>query len=275
MKVITYVPSISDQTALKALWKEAFGDSEEFINMFYGTAFSPDRVFCVGEEEGEFLRLCGGLYWFDGSFTDANGKVNQVAYIYAVAVSKEKRGLGYGKKLMEAVHTYLKGRGYHGILLAPAEEGLFEFYEKLGYTTCTYRDELHLETTTNVETLEMNRITKEAYAHLRSTLLPPSGVRQEKENLDYLEQMASFYAGENYLLAATIEDEENGSKLLRGIELLTEPKANTLEVARQILEQSGCPKGIFRTPGTAQKVTMYYPLQEQAEHPTYLGFIFD
>ena len=27
--------------------------------------------------------------------------------------------------LMEGVHAYLKGLGYHGVLLAPAEEGLF------------------------------------------------------------------------------------------------------------------------------------------------------
>ncbi|MBO5657314.1 MAG: GNAT family N-acetyltransferase, partial [Agathobacter sp.] len=132
MRIITYTPAFGELPILRELWKEAFGDSDEFINMFYTTAFSPDRVFAVGEEEGDSLRLCGGLYWFDESFVNASGETERIAYVYAVAVSKEKRGLGYGKLLMEGVHAYLKGRGYYGVLLAPAEEGLFEFYEKLG-----------------------------------------------------------------------------------------------------------------------------------------------
>ena len=277
MRVITYTPSFGELPVLRELWKEAFGDSDEFINMFYTTAFSPSRVFAVGEEAEDGLCLCGGLYWFDGSFKNPLGETERIAYIYAVAVSKEKRGLGYGKLLMEGVHAYLKGRGYHGVLLAPAEEGLFEFYEKLGYTTCTYRDEIHLQAPDDANpmanTLEKNRITKEAYGQMRNALLPIGGVRQENENLDYLEQMAGFYAGENYVLAASLEGEHQD--ILRGVEFLTSQEVNAKEVATGILKQSGCKEGVFRIIGRTQKVTMYYPLQEKASQPTYFGLIFD
>ena len=63
---------ISEQIPqLRILWKEAFGDSDNFLDIFYSTAFSPERCLCatIGCE------LAAMAYWFD---------CEDYAYIYAV-----------------------------------------------------------------------------------------------------------------------------------------------------------------------------------------------
>ena len=40
-------PKKQDIPALKALWQEAFGDEEAFLDCFFSTAFSPKRCRCV------------------------------------------------------------------------------------------------------------------------------------------------------------------------------------------------------------------------------------
>jgi hypothetical protein len=73
-------PTLDLIPALRGLWKEAFGDSDDFLDMFWRTAFSYDRCRCV-TVDGE---VAAALYWFD---CECRGE--RVAYIYAVATAKK------------------------------------------------------------------------------------------------------------------------------------------------------------------------------------------
>jgi hypothetical protein len=44
---------------LRKLWKAAFGDTEAFLDQFFGTAFSLDRCRCIGTGE----QIVAALYW--------------------------------------------------------------------------------------------------------------------------------------------------------------------------------------------------------------------
>lgn len=61
------------------------------------------------------------------------GKQGKFAYIYAVGTDPEYRGRGLAAQLIRETEQYLKECGYQGALLFPAEEGLYAFYERLGY----------------------------------------------------------------------------------------------------------------------------------------------
>lgn len=248
-------PLKSQLSELRGLWQEAFGDTEEFLDSFWKTAFSMVR--CRGVTiEG---KVAAALYWFD-----CLHGLQKVAYVYAVATAKEYRGQGICHKLMENTHEHLKSLGYNGVLLVPGSKELFQFYAGMGYQTCSYMRQFHC--IADKEPVLLREIDKAEYAGLRRQYLPEGGVLQENENLDFLETQAKFYVGEDFLLVACRR--ENG---LLGVELLGDDS-----VAAGIVKALGYEEGAFRTPGVGRPFAMYYSLKDgELAPPAYFGFAFD
>lgn len=240
---------------LRALWKEAFGDSDEFLDTFFSTAYSKKRSRCI-TIDGD---VAAALYFFDCEYRE-----KRFAYIYAVATSKIHRGKGLCHKLMEDTHTYLAEKGYDGALLVPAEKELFDLYKNMGYEICSYVDEFTCDKADDA--IEVKEISKEEYSKLRKCFLPENGVIQEKESMDFLAEQGRFYTGEGFLLCAS-NDEES----FRGIELL-----GNKDTASGILHTLGADKGVFRTVGSEKAFAMYKPLTEDVSIPSvYFGLAFD
>ena len=84
--MIIDAPQNTDIPALCALWKDAFGDTDDFLKDFFSTAFSPKRALCAREDG----RIVGMLYWFDCIY-----EKKRIAYLYAIATHKDfrKRGI--------------------------------------------------------------------------------------------------------------------------------------------------------------------------------------
>ncbi len=237
----------------RKLWREAFGDSEAFLDDFDKTAFSPERYRAV-IIDGEVV---SALYFFDCEF---NG--GRIAYIYAVATSKAYRGQGLCRRLFVETHRYLTERGYVGAILCPGSDSLFDFYKSMGYVTCTYVSEREVIAG---EAVGVSEVSKDDYARLRRKFLPEGGVLHERENIDFLATFSKFYSGDGFVLCAR----GDGDRLF-GAELL----GNT-DAAAGITRALGYKKGFFRTPGNGKPFTMYYPLDEKSPPPTYFGLAFD
>ena len=248
-------PKHSQLPALKALWQEAFGDTEAFLNVFEKTAFSANRCRCITDGD----KTVAALYWFDCSYCEG-----RIVYLYAIATAKSHRGQGLCKALMENTHAHLKQQGYRGAILVPGSPELFSFYQKMGYRTCASVDELRCEASKGSVTIR--QIDTGEYAKIRRSLLPHNGVVQENENLEFLKHLASFYVGDGFLLAARGEDDT-----LYGLELL-----GNKDTAPAILNSLGYTKGVFRTQGASLPFAMFYPLDgDTVTPPSYFGFAFD
>lgn len=248
------LPGQSDIPALRNLWKEAFGDTDEFLDVFFSVAFSCDRAMCV-TSDGEMM---GALYWFNCEHCG-----NPVAYVYAVATAKAKRGQGICHKLMEHTHNHLKCLGYKGVILVPGSRELFEFYKGMGYETCSFIKTFNCKA--GETPVSIQPIDKTEYAQLRREYLPRGGVVQENENIDFLDTFTTFYKGEGFVLAGR---QDNG--VFYGTELL----GNTAQ-AQGILKPLNCREGEFRTYGENKPFSMYYPLENSTETPQYFGLAFD
>lgn len=188
--MIEFRPSAqSDLPALRGLWKEAFGDPDEYLDIFFRRAYAPERsrVVCRNGE------IVGGAYWFDCFLGE-----RKLAYVYAVAVKESCQGQGLGSRLMEDIHRHLTGQGYSGVLLVPGDEGLRRYYARFGYRTVSYHSEYPSQTGT--------QITAERYALLRRKYLPESGIVQEGENLALLNALARFCEGDGYICAVSRQD---------------------------------------------------------------------
>lgn len=244
---------------LRALWKEAFGDTDDFLDTFESTAFSFQRCRCVTIDQ----EVAAALYWFNCEFME-----KPIAYIYAVATSKKYRGQGLCHALMENTHYHLKEKGYEGALLSPASETLFAFYESMGYQTCVYTETLSFEENTlytfEKKAIDVRPIEKYEFSRLRRNFLSETAVLQENENLDFLETQADFYAGKNFLLTA-----HKKRNFLLGIEFLGDTS-----VIPSILAALECTSGTFYTPGGDQPVGMYYSFTDGSLMPSYFGFTF-
>ena len=240
--------------ALVALWREAFGDSEEFIDGFMRTAFSTDRSLAVFADGAPIA----ALYWFDMTCGE-----EKLAYLYAIATKKEFRGRGICTELIEHTHALLKSRGYAEAILVPCEPSLYSFYEKLGYKCFGGVSEVAVDAADTPA--ELRKITPAEYAQKRRELLPENSVTEEGVCLDYLALDADFFAGEDFILAARGKDGE-----LFGIELL-----GSRSELGGILTSLGYARGRFRTPGTERRFAMRFPLVKGAPVPKYFGLAFD
>lgn len=241
--------------ALRALWREAFGDSEDFLDLFDQTAFSPDRCRCV-IDDGEPI---AALYWFD---CECRGE--RMAYLYAIATAQAHRGKGLCSALMEDTHHHLTAFGYVGTILVPSEKSLFDFYARLGYQAFGGIGEITC--TASSEETQLRQMDTQEYASLRQKLLPKGSVIQEKENLRFLQAQATLCAGDDFSLAFRLEGDT-----LFGIELL-----GNIEKAPSILHTLGVTNGQFRVPKMERPFAMYRALCDDAlTPPTYFGLAFD
>lgn len=253
--MIIDAPSPCHIPALRALWREAFGDSEEFLDMFGRIAFAVDCCRCITVGD----TVVAALYWFDCSY-----RGDRIAYLYAIATAKAYRGHGYCTALMEDTHRHLRELGYEGAILVPGSEALFAFYKRHAYHVCSYIGEFDCHAST--DGLAIRQIDIKEYAKLRRELLPEGGVIQENESLSFLQAQAEFFTGDGFLLAA-----RRKSRILYGVELLGDTAK-----APAIVRALRCAEGRFRIPGTDIPFAMYRSLGDlKHAPPTYFGLAFD
>lgn len=245
-------PTPSHIPALRELWHQAFGDTPDYLDHFFRTAFSPNRCRCM-ESNG---KIVSALYWLDCSC-----RGEKLAYLYAVATDTAYRGQGLCHRLMADTHALLKEAGYAGAVLVPGSESLFRFYENMGYRT--FGGIREFTAAANSSTLSLRQTDIAEYAALRKTRLPQNGIVQEGPTLAFLQTQAEFYVGTDVLLAVSRNNDHAFVP-----ELLGDPA-----LAGNILSALDCKTGTFRTPGKAP-FAMYLPLNSM-EAPGYFGFALD
>lgn len=238
---------------LKELWQLAFGDSEEFINLFFDTAYAPERCLYLTEKS----QITAALYWLDCEYAG-----QRQAYVYAVATHPDHRGKGLCRQLMEQAHRVLRQQGYTAALLRPADAGLRRMYGKLGYREASRVSEFDCSAGSP---LPLRKLSAGEYAALRRKYLPEGSALQEGVSMDYLAAYAELYAGEDFLLAGASFD-----GAFQGMELLGNRGA-----APGILAALGQETGRFRCPSDEIPFAMFLPLTEDAAMPKYLGLAFD
>ena len=236
---------------LRKLWKEAFGDTEDFLDQFFSLAFSPDRCRCVLDGDCPVAML----YWFD-EFC----RGQKMAYLYAVATRKDCQGHGLCRKLMEQTHRELHESGYAGTILIPASQDLAAMYGRMGYA---FAGGAKTISCTAGASVSLRQVGVSEYHRLREKFLPAGSVVLEEQYLPFLDTQAEFYAGEDFLLAVQREE-----TTLDGVELLGNPA-----VAPGILTALGAESGTFRIPGN-EPYAMYHSLDQITPPPTYFGLGF-
>ena len=182
-------PRSGEEAALRALFTEAFGD-EDFTDLFFGRGYSRSR--CLGAYDGELL---AALHWFDCTLIG-----EKAAYVYGIAAFQAQRGRGFGSELIRGALEKLQELGYRQILLVPAGESLFGYYERFGFQAVSTIREVEIGAG---EALPIRRLTVSEYAAARRNLLPERGLLQEGPCLDLRSGYADFYTARGAVAAVT------------------------------------------------------------------------
>ena len=241
-------------TDKRRLWKQAFGDSDAFLDLFERTAYSPDRCHTLTVDG----RLAAALYWLD---CETAGE--KTAYLYAVATDEAFRGRGLCRRLMDETHTRLRENGYASAVLVAADPALAAMYRKMGYHAF-YHVEMRVVAAAETA-VPLVQLTPSAFAAKRRLRLPSDAVVQEGDNLRFLAAQYGLYEGTDFLLVARREDDR-----LQVAECL-----GNCPSLGGVVTALGCREGIFRLPNGDRPFAMWYPLTETATPPRYFGWSFD
>lgn len=247
-------PSAAVIPQLRSLWKEAFGDTDAFLDLFWDLAYDPNRCCCIRAQSS----VVAALYWLDVS---CNG--HKFAYLYAVATARACRGQGLCRLLMADTAEILKAEGYQGALLVPQDEGLRAMYGKMGYRDTSPIDQF-LCTAADAP-IPLKEITGEAYASLRAVYLPDGRAELSRDALAFLAALARFCVGDGFVACISRETEH-----LRILEYLGDR-----DQIPGLIAALGATEATVRAPGTGAPFAMYLPLTGDCSAPSYYPFALD
>lgn len=179
--------------SVRTLWKEAFGDTDQDISLFFQHHAAAQTLVCV--ERGE---VCAMLSWFWMRLVLPDKTTRRAAYLYAVATRRAYRGRGLAGTLLREAERCLQAEGAACVFLSPASESLFDFYARFGYQRALSR----AESVCAAEDcgLQLCAASPEDYAAARDPLLR-GGYVAYGESLSYQQALCRETGGGLYLLS--------------------------------------------------------------------------
>lgn len=123
-----------DIPALRALWHTVFGDALADIDRFFDVFFSPDLAAVAGPAgapvSAAYAVPVGELVLPRPGPDRHAVRRYGCAMLYAIATHPDFRGRGCGEAVTREACGLAIRAGCPAVVLKPAEDGLFEFYEK-------------------------------------------------------------------------------------------------------------------------------------------------
>lgn len=190
LKIMLAKPSMVEN--LKSLWKLCFGDSDEYIALFFKERFVPAETMVAVADSTVAAML------FLLPLTICCGKKEYSArYIYAVATHPDYRSQGISGSLLEETHKRLAEQGVALSLLVPAEESLFKYYGKRGFKTEFYcrEEEIFAD---NFAACELKPVLLQDMLNLRNSIFAQSSMfaRWDISALAYQQKETELLGGE-------------------------------------------------------------------------------
>lgn len=263
----------ADIPALKALWKQAFGDDDACIDAYFDTLYTPEGILVARERERPVAMAC----WMQETICWTR-KGWPAAYLYAVATEKAARGRGFCGSLLAYAGGYLAPRGIRALLLVPGSPSLRGFYARHGYQDFST---LHTESLACVPADgSAEAVTAPEYLELREQFLGGRAyVSCPVPVLEYQGKLARMYGGGLLRLrqdglegCACAGLDEAGRAVL--YELLW--PGDRLQGASLAAAAVGAREMTVRTPGGTEPFAMVRWLGEKPKLPeTYLGIALD
>ncbi len=130
---------IKDKKELSSLWQMTFLEDSQVIDYFFDKVFK-SVVAPVIKVDGE---IASALFLLPCKIGEYEGKC-----VYCAMTKYPHRGKGYMKELLDFSYDYCLKNGFDFLFLVPAEESLFDYYEKCGFEKFGVARTYRFDTTT-------------------------------------------------------------------------------------------------------------------------------
>lgn len=246
---VVYADRGRDGEQIKKIWQTCFGDEEEYITYYLDHRMTEDNMLVI-YRDGKAVSMASFLpaeYLSGGAYVS-------VRYVYAVATLPEYRGQG----LASGILKFARDRFEEPLILAPAEESLSAYYEKMGFQRAFEAEEQEMREVRiedegeqkNIRSLELRGqeegvmeavepVTPEEYVKIRDNLFEKEGyVRWDVEAVRYAMELSAFCGGGT--IAVVEEDDsakEEGTKESQKDILMYDVHGDTLIVRETTLEE--------------------------------------
>ncbi|MBQ8974240.1 MAG: GNAT family N-acetyltransferase [Oscillospiraceae bacterium] len=203
-------PEAGDIPALKALWRRVFGDSGAIIDSFFQAFFDPRlTVVAKGGED-----VAAMAYVIPAGEYTSPGESFSAAMIYAVACAPEYEGRGYGTAVTERACALAGRAGFESVILHPANEGLFRFYERMGFATGFYVNRAAVQPADSGD-IALRDLTVGEYALLRERLIGDRPhIRMDIRALEYQQRLCALCGGG--MVAVDLHGQDAGCLIYEG-----------------------------------------------------------
>ncbi|MBK5720818.1 GNAT family N-acetyltransferase [Dysgonomonas sp. Marseille-P4677] len=114
---------------VRQMWKTCFEDTDEFLDILFKYKYRNENTL-IYFEEGEAVASLQMLPYTITFY----GKIIPFAYMAGLCTLPEHRNKGYMPRLIGEAHRILKERNIPLAILVPAEDWLYQYYEKFEYT---------------------------------------------------------------------------------------------------------------------------------------------
>ncbi len=171
---------------LKSIWKKCFGDTDEYIDMF----FEKKKPFCHTITAQLNQTPIGATYLMPVRTKERKG-----FYLYALGVLPEHRKKGIGQSLIKAICDYCAANDYF-CMLSPASENLMEYYKKLGFSENAYISFVKYELKPAFEELQLAHLNANKFKELRDSFFE-NQIYWDKISLEYVLLENEFTNGNN------------------------------------------------------------------------------
>ncbi len=184
---------------LKKIWKECFGDSDEYIDFFFKNKFF--HTGCVALTENSIPVGCAYLLPVR---SEEYGNTKQGYYVYAVGILKEHRGKGLFKKMHECIYEYVRSNNMF-LILCPANEKLCNYYKRLGYIENAFVSEISLTKANNPPQYKTYKLTPDKFFKMRENEFS-NLIEWDENSLSYILKENKFAGGDAIVIKNADEE---------------------------------------------------------------------
>lgn len=190
-----------DIPQLKELWKTVFGDSNDVIDFFFEYTADIDNIYVYKYDN----KCVSAFYLIDAPIVQGN-TVKKAKYLYAAATHPDYRKRGFMGELINYAIKRLKFSGYDYLCLYPANESLYSYYEKFGFTS-VFLDRIYHIDKDKLEPYSHSRYfdTILSYSVMREYICAENYIRFDSAFLDFAALCAKKYG---ILKSAVFDDED-------------------------------------------------------------------
>lgn len=232
-----------DGEQIKKIWETCFGDEEDYIQFYLDARMTEDNMLVI-YEDGKAVSMASFLpvqYLYQGEYQSAR-------YVYAVATLPEYRKKGLAKRIL----AFARKKYEEPLILAPAEESLIAYYEKMGFLRAfpETRHKLTADLTAlsvqeeSVDFPCMEPVGAAEYVRIRDRKCEREGyVRWDEEAVQYAMDLTADFGGKTVTVVCeeALGRQEQTSEEEKDV-LMYEKDGDTLVILETTMEEEGLQK---------------------------------